>query len=1718
VGIAVANPLTTSDANSQWNDRNTVTFSCSDSNIGYYCNDLNYSLNAGGIVSVDINAGLGQIDLPIWLAESYTVVQAMAFNSSNNLIYTAHAGNLFGSFNRDTNEWINLSDTDVADWVKATDNYQAVVYNSVDGNIYLGLTNGLFGRYSPTTNLLTNLSATDTGGWANTQSFASLAVDSSGNVYTGQINGLFGVYSPATNVWSNLSATDAGNWVGTQAVNSLAVDVDGNVYTGIGSGLFGVYSAGTWYNLSTTDAGNWAGGQSVTSVTIASDGNVYTGLNGGLFGVYIPDTNVWTSLSTTDAGNWAGAQQVNVLAYDSINDFIYTGSNSGLFGVYKPSTNVWTNLSSYDSGNWAGSTILKSLVFDSNRSLIYTGNISSYFGLYNSDSNIYATSWIKSITGDTGSWASTVPISGITSDGNFLYVGYGSYGGFVEYEISTGVWTDLSSSDSGNWASSGILDVKYNSTNSKVYTGLTGGLFGYLEYVIGVPSWVNLSSTDSGNWVAGYAVTSLSIDVDGNVYTGLANGLFGVYNPVSNVWTNLSATDASNWAGTQSSTAISVGLDNNVYTLMSGGLFGAYNPSTNVWTDLSATDTGNWATNKNGQGIAVSSDGNVYTGSDSGQFGVYTPSTNVWTNLSATDTGNWAGTSVPVSRLSYDSVNNLILTMCVQNNSFIGIYSPSTNVWTSVATKIGYPDVWNIRNGSYSFYNLADKKTYVGFLGQFGVYDPIAKFSLVVPDGNNSIAFQSKSRNGVTPYGSFEDVQTAFHALGTGSVNQYVINIGVAQSSLVESDPSMYALSFTMDCNDNTYDLDGNAYELTPVNFNEGSYSCTFTAPDYNNQPCADNSQTCGHYDSNTIEIVADGTKAVYVYMTWSEMVQNNVSVGTRSGLSISNVQFDCNDDDFDLTNQASSFYTIYTHRYSPAISCDIAVDGFELYNTTVIFSELSNYTYVEDLIPSITFSNLAVYQDGNYTAPVNLFNQSDIVIRWGFTATGIDVNTLSAHVFYTTPFDTNNCYGFIRDEKQCGYKEERNIFSVVSQVGDAYTFRSSAEDDHAFKTWFYNGDPDLYETVTQGVTKSDFNITKSDTFVKTLLSSVIVDKNISYNLSIDARYTGTGTRTLSIYDCNTDLGVLTPVNNRNCWLDTITTATTKSPDGFYSILHTSNDLNMINNVKLNVNGNHYIYYTCSGCTPSKYWSIGLIDMNTNIDKTRNWTSTNGIDSFVANAKTVDAHYHALNLTIPNVFRSYFTIDNNFYSNDTTTTFTSDFYDDSISSANTIPHIDAFVSPTTGLYSGVVDVNIEVRDSELNEVVCDFNLVDSSLAFVAEIESSVSPVGSYCTSTFDSASYTDGNYFVLGRVRETATPELLSASEYSREFEIRNAAPPVNVYNLTFNVKDSVLDTDLSSVGMDCNVNAYDLTNQSSPFSLDFNEGSYLCNFSKTGYDSNNSFSVIADANNSYTIYLTETPANSAPVIGIILFCDGTCSSTKSVDPATDLTISVEITDPNGQSDVDATTLALIISSNPSNWDRIIASPVSHGTRDGCVEDGNIYCLQVDSTDWTTKFVAGVTSVKIDVSDTSAEPATQVESSGLTINATVGIVNNATSGSYTGLPAVPYNTVAILTNESNPYITTTHNGNVNINVKITATALSDSVHTDIPISAHYWSLTSDSRDASQFTGNADSIKSNWERGSDPISSTADVYMWLNIPASQPAGVYTGTLTYSSEAA
>lgn len=96
----------------------------------------------------------------------------------------------------------------------------------------------------------------------------------------------------------------------------------------------------------------------------------------------------------------------------------------------------------------------------------------------------------------------------------------------------------------------------------------------------------------------------------------------------------------------------------------------------------------------------------------------------------------------------------------------------------------------------------------------------------------------------------------------------------------------------------------------------------------------------------------------------------------------------------------------------------------------------------------------------------------------------------------------------------------------------------------------------------------------------------------------------------------------------------------------------------------------------------------------------------------------------------------------------------------------------------------------------------------------------------------------------------------------------------------------------LTSVTADCNVNSMDFTTQNSPITgvyVDQNTA-FTCNFTRTGYDANNSFVGTADSNKTLTIYLTDSTApsvgatttNSFTIVGTQIWGTGNIYATAT--------------------------------------------------------------------------------------------------------------------------------------------------------------------------------------------------------------------------------------------
>jgi len=266
---------------------------------------------------------------------------------------------------------------------------------------------------------------------------------------------------------------------------------------------------------------------------------------------------------------------------------------------------------------------------------------------------------------------------------------------------------------------------------------------------------------------------------------------------------------------------------------------------------------------------------------------------------------------------------------------------------------------------------------------------------------------------------------------------------------------------------------------------------------------------------------------------------------------------------------------------------------------------------------------------------------------------------------------------------------------------------------------------------------------------------------------------------------------------------------------------------------------------------------------------------------------------------------------------------------------------------------------------------------------------------------------------------------------------------------------------------------------------------------------------------------VTATVGNDAPVVGAIEICTGsTCAATLTADPATQFTVKVTVTDPNGASDINTTAFLLDFYNAAdaqgagADWDYVTLPAVTTGTRDGCTQTGDVYCLQVETSDWTTKFLSGGADIYVLAADNAAATDSNELLAALTVNATVGYSLDAATGSYSGQADTTEN--AINTDQTKAFITSTHSGNVAIDLSVAGSDLVDGGETITAVNQIISSDSTYGNGTGLLIGGA-AIESSWARGTDPTSATATQYFWLDIPVGTIAGSYTGTLTYSSSA-
>ena len=283
--------------------------------------------------------------------------------------------------------------------------------------------------------------------------------------------------------------------------------------------------------------------------------------------------------------------------------------------------------------------------------------------------------------------------------------------------FATGVTTNLSATDTGDWMGADYNTVVYAFDSSHIYIGLQGGLFGVYDSTTNVAT--DLSTTDTGDWMSISGIKTFSALNSTNIYLGLGGGLFGVYNSVTNITTDLSATDTGDWISSNDVYSISALNSTNIYLGGDFGMFGVYNSVTNVGTTLMGTDTGDWLGSNGIRKIQAVDATHVYITTNFGQVGVYNSVTNVTTDL--TSNFSWLG-FYSVDALSVLDLTHIYVGL---NDARFGVFDSTTNVSTELTDTL--PSYWiGSYMQTYSIYAFNSTNIYLGLGGGlFGVYDSV---------------------------------------------------------------------------------------------------------------------------------------------------------------------------------------------------------------------------------------------------------------------------------------------------------------------------------------------------------------------------------------------------------------------------------------------------------------------------------------------------------------------------------------------------------------------------------------------------------------------------------------------------------------------------------------------------------------------------------------------------------------------------------------------------------------------------------------------------------------------------------------------------------------------------------------------------------------------------------------------------------------------------------
>ena len=535
-------------------------------------------------------------------------------------------------------------------------------------------------------------------------------------------------------------------------------------------------------------------------------------------------------------------------------------------------------------------------------------------------------------------------------------------------------------------------------------------------------------------------------------------------------------------------------------------------------------------------------------------------------------------------------------------------------------------------------------------------------------------------------------------------------------------------------------------------------------------------------FSGNTWQIIIhDLDSKIYLYKngTTDIVIQPtfNFTAGNYHNIIIKRTPSDCNWSIFVNDNiigsgidceDPSGHSIMGTGRSGANNGSEVRIDNIEIGKLVSL-----TYTFAGYESGGVTWNDFKIVDYINKgEIDLNVSTNTKINLDVNLTLASFNVNDVNTYFQVRNYYDDTNCFRWIRNTNYCGFQEDTSSYSTVSSSDDTYYIRSSDYADSFYKYSNYNVNPANYSSLD-----GNYVFNSSDDWAKMFFNNVrltgLPDSNMFVEYMFGGSFVGATNRNLIIYDCNYDS--LNPVGDTSCYSFTFSPDTEVERDGYLQLDYTTDDSNSFEGVKLNEDGNHFVYFNCPNCTPSQYWNLSYIDENTNLDRTRNYESATGVSNLVASTKTFNSHFHVNSFLADSNLEYYLSVtDNN-------SIYASPIQTESIEIVNIKPFINSFDFPLQNTrYFGLVDINVTVEDPNNNVLTCDLNINGAGVSY--SIATDVNVVSNKCGYTFDSGVYSDGNYYVSVAVKETDTTEMfitLGSADYN--FFIDNNAPVLTV-------------------------------------------------------------------------------------------------------------------------------------------------------------------------------------------------------------------------------------------------------------------------------------------------------------------------------------------------